>query len=133
MDELEEIKRKKLERLMKSGETSTRTSMPESPIEINDANFNSIISKYSLVLVDFWAGWCAPCRVMAPIIDALAKKHKGRLVYGKLNVDQNHISAKKYQAMSIPMLLIFKNGRIVDKIVGAQPQAAIESRIGKYL
>jgi thioredoxin 1 len=98
-----------------------------------DDNFDENIKKYSLIIVDFWASWCPPCIMMAPVIEELAKKYKGKVVFGKLNVDKNRLTADRYAIMSIPTLLIFKNGKLVDRIVGAVPMEALEERIKKHL
>jgi len=127
MDELEEIKRRKLKELMK------KPQYPGEPIEITDKNIDSIIHKYPLVLIDCWAAWCMPCRMIAPMIDELAKKYRGRIVFGKLDVSQNMITANKFDVMAIPNLLIFKNGKLVDRIIGVQPQPILESRLKEYL
>lgn len=127
MDELEEIKRRKLKELMK------KPQYPDKPIEITDKNLDSIIHKYSLVLIDCWAAWCMPCRMIAPMIEELAEKYKGKIVFGKLDVNTNAITAKKFDVMAIPNLLIFKNGKLVDRVIGVQPLPVLESRLKKYL
>jgi thioredoxin 1 len=127
MGKLEEIKKKKLKELMK------RSQYSDKPIEVTDENLDSIIHKYPLILIDCWAGWCAPCRMIAPMIEELAKKYRGRIVFGKLDVSQNMITANKFDVMAIPNLLIFKNGKLVDRIIGVQPQPILESRLKEYL
>ncbi len=83
--------------------------------------------------MDFWATWCAPCRAIAPIIEELAGEYKGKINVGKLNTDDNPVTAAKYKIFSIPTMLIFKGGKIVDQIVGAVPKAEIKKRIDKIL
>ena len=127
MDELEEIKKKKLKEMMK------KSKYPDKPIEVTDGNLNSVIQEYPLVLIDCWSEWCAPCRMIAPMIEELAKKYKGKIVFGKLDVNTNLITAKKFEIMAIPNLLIFKGGKLVDRIIGVQPMPVLESRLKEHL
>jgi thioredoxin 1 len=100
--------------------------MPE--ITLTDQNFEQEVLKSPIpVLVDFWAEWCGPCRMQAPIIDDVAKEFAGKVKVGKLEVDQNPMMAQKYQIMSIPSLTIFKNGEIVWQGVGLQQKKKIEA------
>ena len=85
------------------------------------------------VLVDFWAEWCGPCRMVAPAVEQLAKNFKGRAVVGKLNVDENPQTAQRYRIISIPALYIFKQGRVVDQLVGAQPAAVLQQRLAQHV
>ncbi|MCS7116605.1 MAG: thioredoxin [Nitrososphaerales archaeon] len=136
MDELEWIKQKKLREMMdriKAEKKAEQDDWPDKPIELTDKNFKETIRKYPLIVVDFWAEWCGPCRMIAPIIDELAREYKGRIVFGKLNVDLNRTTAMNYGIMSIPTLLIFKNGQLVDQIVGAMPKRVLEATITQYL
>jgi len=103
------------------------------PIEVNDSNFGEIVKKYPVVVVDCWAEWCMPCRMIAPIVEELAKDYAGKIVFGKLNVDYNQEVPAQYGIMGIPTLLIFKNGQNVDKIVGAAPKRMLEAKIKQYL
>ena len=103
-------------------------------IEISDGNFEHEVSKNSLpVVVDFWAPWCAPCRMIAPVTEKLAKEYQGQLKFCKLNVDENSRTASKYQVMSIPMLLFFKDGNVVDQIIGAVPESRLRSKVESVL
>jgi thioredoxin 1 len=93
-------------------------------IEVTDATFALEVADSRLpVLVDFWAAWCGPCKMIAPVVEKLAGQYAGHLKFCKLNVDENPVTAGQFQVMSIPTLLFFKNGQVVDKIVGANPQA----------
>jgi thioredoxin 1 len=85
------------------------------------------------VLVDFWAVWCVPCRLIAPIVEELARQYEGKLKVYKVDIDQEQSLAIQYGIMSIPTLLLFKNGQVVEQIVGAPPKSAIEQRIAKHL
>ncbi|HEY0079167.1 MAG TPA: thioredoxin [Pyrinomonadaceae bacterium] len=102
------------------------------PLTVTDATFTSAVLQASEglpVLLDMWAAWCGPCRMIAPVLDELAAESGGRYRIAKLNVDENPQTAARFQVQSIPTLLIFKNGKLVDRLVGAQPKQAIASRL----
>lgn len=133
--ELEEIKKKKMEQLKKQymfGGQKMNENMPDTPIKVTDADFDEIVKKYNTVVVDCWAPWCGPCRMVAPVIDELAKEMQGKIVFGKLNVDENQMTSMKYQIMSIPTLLVFKNGNLVDTLIGAYPKEILKQRLERY-
>ncbi len=133
-NELEEIKKKKKEQYLNKfakGEKNME-NMPDKPIKVTDADFEDTIKKYDTVVVDCWAPWCGPCRMIGPVIEELANEMHGNVVFGKLNVDDNKQVAAKYQIMSIPSLLVFKNGEIVDKIIGAMPKQVLKPKIEQY-
>jgi len=127
MSELEELKKRKLKKMME------KIQYPSEPIEVTDNNFDSIINRYPLILIDCWAAWCAPCLMIAPMVEELAKKYKGKIVFGKLDVNKNMTTAKKFDVMAIPNLLIFKNGKLVDRVIGVQPMPILESRLKEHL
>ncbi len=105
-----------------------------SEITFTDANFKSeVLDSKMPVLVDFWAPWCGPCQMISPIVSALAKEYEGKIKIGKLNVDENPVTAGEYAVMSIPTLKIFKDGRVVEEMVGVQPTQAITQKISKVL
>jgi thioredoxin 1 len=133
MDELEEIRRRKLKELMEAAEKHTASQWPSEPVEISDTEFDSFTKKYDVVVVDCWAPWCGPCRMIAPIIDSLARELQGRVAFGKLNTDENQRTALQYRIQAIPTLLVFKNGKLVDRIVGAIPKDQIMKRIQKFM
>ena len=103
-------------------------------ITFTDANFdNEVLQSTVPVLVDFWAEWCGPCRMLAPIIDELAREFIGKAKIGKVNVDQNQTIAERYGIRSIPTLILFKNGTIVEQIVGSQTKEALKGKLTKAL
>ncbi len=103
-------------------------------IELNESNFQQEILESSLpALVDFWASWCMPCQMVAPIIDEISKEYEGKLKVGKVNVDREPKLAEKYSIMSIPALLLFKNGQVVDTVIGAVPKSYLIEHIKKVL
>jgi len=103
-------------------------------INTNDANFKQEVLESDVpVLVDFWAQWCAPCHMVAPVVEEIAKKYKGKLKVCKINVDEAPNTASKYGIMSIPTLAIFKNGKVADKVVGALPKSELEPTIKKHI
>lgn len=105
-----------------------------SPVELNDANFQTEVLKADLpVLVDFWAPWCGPCKMVGPIVEEIATDYEGKLKVGKLNVDENNQTAGQYGIMSIPSLLFFKGGQVVDQIVGAVPKQQFVEKIDKIV
>mgnify|MGYP000108938323 CR=1 FL=1 len=110
-----------------------KTVYVDKPVEVTDSSFAQFIRKYPLVVVDCWAAWCGPCRMLAPIIDELAREYSGKMLFGKLNVDENPQVASQYQIMSIPTLLVFKNGKLVDRIVGVMPKQVLEQRLKRHL
>ncbi|MEM3096394.1 MAG: thioredoxin [Nitrososphaerota archaeon] len=133
-DELERIKlRKMAEMLSRIAEPRHQQSIIDEPVELTDATFDGFISKYPFVVVDFWADWCAPCRAIAPIIKELAREYAGRVVFGKLNVDENPETTVKFGIMSIPTLMFFKGGVPVDTVIGAVPKRVLVSRISSHL
>jgi thioredoxin 1 len=101
---------------------------------LTDANFEeSVIQADKLVLVDFWAEWCGPCRVIAPIVNELAEDYQNRMIVGKLDVDANPGVSVKYGIRNIPTILFFKNGEVVDKQVGAVPKGALVNKIEAHI
>jgi thioredoxin 1 len=103
-------------------------------IELTDANFEAeILNASTPALVDFWAPWCTPCRMMAPTIEQLGKELEGKVKVGKMNVDENNKFAQQYGIMSIPTFLVFKNGKVVEQMVGVMEKDDMMSRIEKHM
>jgi len=122
--EAEEAKRVLAERLVDT---------PTGPVTLTERNFDQAVQKYPMLVVDCWAEWCAPCKMVAPVIEELARDYQGQIVFGKLDVDHNREVAGRYQIMSIPTLLIFKGGQLVGTKVGALPRYALEGELLKYV
>lgn len=103
-------------------------------LEVNDDNFKKEILESELTcLVDFWAAWCMPCRMIAPVVEKIAQEYSGKAKVCKVNIDQAQKAASQYGVMSIPTLGIFKNGELVDKIVGVVPEEGIKEKLDSYL
>jgi len=102
--------------------------------EVTDKNFEEEVIKSTLpVLVDLWAPWCGPCRMVAPVIDKLAESYNGRFKFCRLNVDQNPLTAGSYHVMSIPTLLFIKDGKVMDTVIGAVPEQTLQPKIEALL
>jgi thioredoxin 1 len=132
--EMQQIREKKLVDMMQRARTQLQSAKNDGrPIILSDASFSSEISKHPLMVIDFWAAWCGPCRLVAPIIEQLAKEYSGRVAFGKLNVDENPLTSQEFQVESIPTLLIFRDGEAVDGIIGAVPKHQLEAKIKSHL
>ena len=103
------------------------------PVVITDANFEEIINSDKPVLVDFWAEWCGPCKMIGPVVEELASDYEGKAVIGKVNVDENPNVSVKFGIRSIPTLLVFKHGEIVDKQIGAVPKGVLTQKLDAQL
>ena len=104
------------------------------PVEVTDEQFKGDVIDSTLpVLVDFWADWCQPCQMIAPIVEELAEEYDGKIEFKKIDVDSNPLTPQAYGIRGIPALLIFQNGQVIDQIIGAQPKAALKSRIDSVL
>ncbi len=100
---------------------------------ITDANINEILGGAQPVMIDFWATWCGPCRAIGPVVEELAGEYDGKVVVGKCNVDENQDAPAKFGIRNIPTLLFFKNGELVDRLVGASPKAEIAKKLDALL
>lgn len=131
MDEIEKIKKKMMDDIM--NESSKGDGWPTGPVEVTDDNFVEFVGKYPVTVVDCWAPWCGPCRLIAPIIEELSKEMRGKIAFGKLNTDENQGTARNYNIYAIPTLLVFKKGEMVDQIVGAFPKEQLKQRFNMYV
>jgi len=103
-------------------------------LEINDANFEQLVKNSDKpVLVDFWAEWCGPCRMVGPIVEEISKEYEGKAIVGKVNVDHNPNISMEFGIRNIPTILFFKNGQVVDKQVGAVPKAQLAAKLNAHL
>ena len=132
-DEREAIKQNKLAELQQAAAAKATMSSLTEPIVLTDSNFRSEVTKYPLILVDFWAPWCGPCRMVSPIIEQLAKEYSGRVAFGKVNVDECQMTAASFGIQSIPTMMMFKNGKAVDVMVGAMPKGQIEMKLKQQM
>ncbi|MGD0951161.1 MAG: thioredoxin [Methanotrichaceae archaeon] len=135
MDELDEIRKKKMEKMMseQNKPSMPKVEYPSKPVIVTDSTLDAALNQYPLLIVDCWAEWCGPCRMIGPIIEDLAKELSGKAVFGKMNVDENMQTSNKYRISAIPTLLVFKDGKLLDKLVGAYPKATLAGKIQKYL
>lgn len=129
-EELERIKAKKLKELLKK----SQKQKTEGVITLTSSSFDKFLENTNLpVLVDFWADWCMPCRIMAPVMEELARDYAGKAVFARVNVDENPEVASRYSIMSIPHFIVFRNGRPAERIVGAVGRGPLEDALKKYL
>ncbi len=134
-DEVQRINTRKFEEMMKQASRTmeSRPSEYGKPIELSDATFHETVKRHPVMVVDFWAPWCGPCKVVSPVLEQLASEMEGKATFAKLNVDDNPTVSQEFQIQGIPTILIFKDGEPVDGLVGAAPKAMIESKIKPHL
>jgi len=130
-EELKYLRAKMLKKLVDHKEE--KREMKSEPVHVTDTSFDKVIRENPLTMIDFWASWCGPCRALAPIIQELADEFAGKVFVGKLDVDENPSTAERFQVYSIPTVLIMKDGKEVDRIVGCVPKDYIVSALKKYL
>ncbi len=125
MDEMEAIRQKKMERLqtMTSGEV----------LVLDDNNLAETVREHPFVVLDCWAEWCGPCKMVAPVIEQLATEYAGRITFAKLNIDENMGTATKYRISAIPTMLVFRNGEMAGQIIGALPKNHIEQKLQEFM
>ncbi|HVE36576.1 MAG TPA: thioredoxin [Nitrososphaeraceae archaeon] len=127
---INEIRMKKLQQIVNEKELLKNI---KEPLDLDDSNFAQTINKYPLLLVDFWAPWCGPCRMMSPIINQVGKEYIGKLVVGKVNVDENPNISGQFGISSIPTLILFKRGQAVNNIIGSVSKSRIDEMVKIHL
>lgn len=132
-EELKKLNEKKMKKLQELINEKEHLENIKEPLVLDDSTFSQTIGKFPLTLVDFWAPWCGPCRMMSPIIDEIGKDYLGKLVVGKINVDENPLVAGQFSISSIPTLLLFKRGQAVNKIIGSVSKNKIAEMIAMHL
>jgi thioredoxin 1 len=128
--EIDRIKKAKISAMLQRAQNEKLTNKL---IILTDSNFHSEVSKHRLIVVDFWAPWCGPCRMVGPLVEELAAEYAGKVTFGKLNVDDNTIVPSRFGVRGIPTLIVFKDGEAVDTLVGACPKSHIESKFRPYI
>jgi thioredoxin 1 len=129
-NELEQIKQRKIQAMLNQAE---QKQVNIHPLNVTDANFNETVKSSPLLVVDFWAPWCGPCRMVGPVIEQLAAEYAGKVAFAKMNVDENQTVPSSFSVMSIPTIIVFRNGAAVERIVGAYPKAHIEAAFKRYI
>ncbi len=132
-NEISAIMKRKKEILEEKLRSMNEIKKIKKPINLTDSNFDIEKSKYSLLVVDFWAAWCGPCKMISPIIEQLAEQYAGKIVFGKVNVDENPHISQRFGIQSIPTLMIVKEGQVIDVMIGALPKGQIENRIEQHI
>lgn len=129
-DELEAIRKRKIKEIESSLEAN---KYPSKPVIVHDNTFDHFTHQYSLVVIDCWAPWCGPCRMLAPIIDNIAIQMQGKIVFGKLDTDKNPLTAQKMNIFSIPTLLVYSKGKLIDTLTGVIPEKVLLRRFNSYI
>jgi thioredoxin 1 len=130
-NELAKIRAQKIQKILNG--SNEQAQIAKEPIILTDGNFAKEVSANKLLVVDFWAPWCGPCRMVGPIIEALSAEYTGKAAFGKMNVDENQVVPSSFGIMSIPTIIIFNHGKEVERLVSAYPKAHIEAMIKRYL
>ena len=132
-EELKIINEKRMKKLQQIMNEKELLKNIKDPLNLDDSSFFQTISKFPLLLVDFWAPWCGPCRMMSPLIDQIGKEYMGKLVVGKVNVDENPTISRQFGISSIPTLILFKKGQAVNKIIGSVSKNKIDEMVRMHL
>lgn len=130
-NELEQIRLRKIQAML--DQEDSRKQVNNHPLTLTDDNFHNAVKAHELLIVDFWAPWCGPCRMVGPIIEQLAAEYAGKATFGKMNVDENQMVPSRFGVMSIPTIVVFHRGKAAEIIVGAYPKAHIEAAFKRYL
>lgn len=132
-EELRIINEKRMKKLQQIINEKEVLKNIKEPLDLDDSNFTQTINKFPLLLVDFWAPWCGPCRMMSPIIDQVGKEYVGKLVVGKVNVDENPNISSQFGISSIPTLILFKRGQAVNNIIGSVSKSRIDEMVRTHI
>ena len=132
-EELRIINEKRMKKLQQIINEKELLKNIKEPLDLDDSNFTQTINKFPLLLVDFWAPWCGPCRMMSPIIDQVGKEYIGKLVVGKVNVDENPNISSQFGISSIPTLILFKRGQAVNNIIGSVSKSRIDEMVRTHI
>jgi thioredoxin 1 len=130
-NELEQIKLRKIQAMLNQADHKQQANTH--PLTITDGNFEQTVKTNPILVVDLWAPWCGPCRMVGPVIEQLAAEYAGKVAFGKINVDENQTVPSSFSVMSIPTIIVFHNGKAVERIVGAYPKAHIEAAFKRYI
>jgi thioredoxin 1 len=131
-NELEQIRLGKIQAMLDAAKKG-QAQVAKHPIILTDSNFSEAVTANKLLVVDFWAPWCGPCRMVGPIIEALSTEFTGKATFGKMNVDENQVVPSSFGIMSIPTIISFSHGKEVERLVGAYPKVHIDAMIKRYL
>jgi thioredoxin 1 len=132
-EELKIINEKRMKKLQQILNEKELMKNIKDPLNLDDSSFFQTISKFPLLLVDFWAPWCGPCRMMSPLIDQVGKEYMGKLVVGKVNVDENPTISRQFGISSIPTMILFKKGQAVNKIIGSVSKNKIDELVSMHI
>lgn len=132
-EELRIINEKRMKKLQQIVNEKELLKNITEPLNLDDSDFAETINKFPLLLVDFWAPWCGPCRMMSPIVDQVGKEYQGKLVVGKVNVDENPNISRQFGISSIPTLILFKRGQAVNNIIGSVSKSRIDEMVRMHL
>jgi thioredoxin 1 len=130
-NELQQIRLRRVQAMLDQADHGKQVN--NHPLNITDDNFDNAITTNSLLVVDFWAPWCGPCRMVGPLIEQLAIEYAGKVAFGKMNVDENQMVPSNFGIMSIPTIVVFHHGQAAERIVGAYPKIHIEATFKRYI